>query len=52
MWFSTVYVCAGSKANRTAPDGEEIYIYSGSLTTGLLKTTEVMNPPGTHLPQS
>ncbi|CAM4577312.1 unnamed protein product [Leuciscus chuanchicus] len=38
--------------DKTASDGEEKYIYSWSFTTGLLKTTEVMDPPETRLPQS
>lgn len=52
MWFSICLCREQGQQDSTAPDGEEQYIYSGSPTTGLLKTTELMDPPGTRLPQS
>lgn len=52
MWFSICLCRKQGQQDSTAPDGEEKYIYSGSPTTGLLKTTELMDPPGTRLPQS
>lgn len=52
MWFSICLCRKRGQQDKTAPDGEEKYIYSWSFMTGLLKTTEVMDPPETRLPQS